>query len=252
MIKIPARGRHITQESQTIAPNLLGVPLATFRRRMAAFIFDTMVFGIFLGAVFLGLTCLSFDREDPTFFPRLKSLGKVADETEAARIRNQLTVDFLKIVDTRCPEALSADVKTMLASGDQVGLADLLPDEDLTIGFGSGSTRVVETDDRMTLSVGTDLLLGSASSVFSWGAFFVIWFTLWTRLGKGRSLGKRLLGIQIIRLDDKPLNWWDAFSRSGGYGASAATLFLGFLEAIFHPNRQAIHDRIAATVVVRK
>ena len=77
------------------------------------------------------------------------------------------------------------------------------------------------------------------------------WFTLWLRLTRGRSPGKYLFRMRVVRLDGKKLGWWDAFSRAGGYSASAATLLLGFLEAIWHPNRQAIHDRIAGTVVVR-
>ena len=39
--------------------------------------------------------------------------------------------------------------------------------------------------------------------------------------------------------------------RAGGYSASAATALLGFLEMIWDPNRQTLHDRIAATVVLR-
>jgi len=60
-----------------------------------------------------------------------------------------------------------------------------------------------------------------------------------------------LLRIRVLRLDNKRLTLWDAFGRAGGYSASVATLGLGFLEALWHPNRQAIHDRIARTVVVR-
>jgi len=41
MLRIPERGRHITQEPQVIAPHLLGVNLATFRRR--AFAITVMV-----------------------------------------------------------------------------------------------------------------------------------------------------------------------------------------------------------------
>jgi len=55
----------------------------------------------------------------------------------------------------------------------------------------------------------------------------------------------------VARLDGRPLRWWDAFGRAGGYSASAATLLLGFLEMIWDPNRQTLHDRIAATVVLR-
>ena len=94
--------------------------------------------------------------------------------------------------------------------------------------------------------------MGNFSSVFGWGGMFVIWFTLWTLMTKGGSPGKFLLRIKVIKLDGKPLRLWDCFSRAAGYGTSTATLMLGFLEAIWHPNRQAIHDKIAGTVVVRR
>ena len=44
---------------------------------------------------------------------------------------------------------------------------------------------------------------------------------------------------------------WDAFGRAGGYTASLSTFGLGFLEALWNPNRQTIHDRISGTVVLR-
>ena len=230
----------------------MGAPLATFRRRLGAMVLDTLVFGIIIGTLFVGLTCLSLYHEDPTFFPRLKSVNGKTDQDELSRARKQLSLDFLKLVDKRCPDAFSSEIKTFIAEDNAFEAGKVLPLEELAIGFGSGPTKATQSNGQTTLSLGTDLVLGSASSVMSWGAFFVGWFTVWTRLGKGRTFGKKLLGIQVIRLDDKPLTWWDCFSRAGGYGASAATLFLGFLEAIFHPNRQAIHDRISGTVVIRK
>ena len=81
---------------------------------------------------------------------------------------------------------------------------------------------------------------------------FVAWFTLWTLITRGRSPGKALVRIRVVRLDGKEMRLWDCFSRSAGYSASAATLLLGFLEVIWDPNRQAIHDKIAGTVVVRE
>ena len=42
-----------------------------------------------------------------------------------------------------------------------------------------------------------------------------------------------------------------AFGRAGGYSASLSTFGLGFLEALWNPNRQTIHDRISGTVVLR-
>ena len=58
--------------------------------------------------------------------------------------------------------------------------------------------------------------------------------------------------LRSLRLDCKRLNLWDTFGRAGGYSASIATLGIGFLEALWHPNRQAVHDRISETVVMRE
>lgn len=82
---------------------------------------------------------------------------------------------------------------------------------------------------------------------FGWAAFY---FTILTSLTQGQTLGKKLLGMRVIRLDGRYLTLWDAFGRYGGYGAGIATGLLGFLQIFWDPNRQPIHDKISSTVVV--
>lgn len=79
-----------------------------------------------------------------------------------------------------------------------------------------------------------------------------IYFTASLALWLGRTPGKRLLGIRVVRIDGEPLTTWDAFSRFGGYAASVLTGLLGFAQLLWDPNRQALHDRIAGTVVIRE
>ena len=43
----------------------------------------------------------------------------------------------------------------------------------------------------------------------------------------------------------------DCFGRCGGYGAGFATGLLGFLQVYWDPSRQAIQDKISATVVIQ-
>jgi DNA-binding transcriptional MerR regulator len=83
---------------------------------------------------------------------------------------------------------------------------------------------------------------------FGWAGLY---FTLFLAFWKGRTPGKRLVGIRVVRLDGKPIGLWAAFNRFGGYAASIFTGLLGFFEMFWDRNRQALHDRIAATVVVR-
>jgi hypothetical protein len=82
---------------------------------------------------------------------------------------------------------------------------------------------------------------------FGWAAFY---FTVLTAAWHGQTPGKRLFNIRVIQLDGTPLSVWDSFGRYGGYGAGLATGLLGFLQIYWDPNRQAIHDKISATVVI--
>ncbi|WP_229360276.1 RDD family protein [Ferrimonas sediminicola] len=77
-----------------------------------------------------------------------------------------------------------------------------------------------------------------------------VYFTVFTAWFHGQTLGKKLLAIRVIQLDNTPLSLWAAFGRYGGYGAGVATGLTGFLQIFWDPNRQGIHDKIASTVVV--
>ncbi len=78
-----------------------------------------------------------------------------------------------------------------------------------------------------------------------------LYFTAFLALWRGQTPGKRLLGIRVLRLNGRPITWWAAFERFGGYAAGPATGLLGFLQIYWDRNRQAIHDKISETVVVQ-
>jgi hypothetical protein len=77
-----------------------------------------------------------------------------------------------------------------------------------------------------------------------------LYFTFLTGFFRGRTPGKRLLNVRIVRLDGKPLGYWVSFERFGGYAASLFTGFEGFLRILWDPNRQGLEDKLAETVVV--
>lgn len=81
--------------------------------------------------------------------------------------------------------------------------------------------------------------------------WWTMYFAILMPQMKGQTPGKRALGIRVLRLDGGPITWWHAFERAGGYAAGFATGLLGFAQICWDPNRQAIHDKIAGTVVVR-
>ncbi len=83
---------------------------------------------------------------------------------------------------------------------------------------------------------------------FGWSG---IYFTLVAGSWNGRTLGKRLFGTRAVRINNARLTYFDAFIRSGGYVAGVAMGMIGFLKLLWEPNRQAVEDRIAGTVVIK-
>ena len=83
---------------------------------------------------------------------------------------------------------------------------------------------------------------------FGWAG---VYFTLSLAWLGGRTPGKWIVGTRVVRLDGRPLTTLDAFTRYGGYAAGLATGLIGFARVLWEPNRQAIEDKIAWTVVVR-
>ena len=243
------RGRRtmVTDEPQRIAPELMGRPLGSVRRRFAALALDSLLCSLVTLAVLLGLTAYSVEDQDPGFLGAVRAAAQSGEREQGRDVFRRLLIQ----VTERRPDVLTSEQTALLRDGDTEALGDLF-DDDTTITYGGGApTRIVRDGDRQRLEIGNDVLLGRFDSLFGWGAFYVGWFTLWTRVGRGRTLGKLVFGLRVVRLDGRKLSLWDSFGRAGGYAASAATLLLGFLEAVKHPNRQAMHDKISGTVVLR-
>lgn len=84
-----------------------------------------------------------------------------------------------------------------------------------------------------------------------WGLVaMVFYFGVLTYVGKGRTPGKRLMGIRVVSTSDERLSLWHSIERALGYAASALEGGFGFAQYFIHPNHRTVHDRIAETIVV--
>jgi hypothetical protein len=82
---------------------------------------------------------------------------------------------------------------------------------------------------------------------FGWA---IAYFSLLPFWWKGQTVGKRLFGLRVVHLAGKTMGLTDCFGRYGGYAAGLATGGLGLLQVLWDPNRQAVEDKLAHTVVV--
>lgn len=66
------------------------------------------------------------------------------------------------------------------------------------------------------------------------------------------TLGKMAIGIKVTDIDGRRIGFWRATGRHFAQFLSSITLGIGFIMAGFTKRRQALHDKLAGTLVVRK
>ncbi|HET6229581.1 MAG TPA: RDD family protein [Longimicrobiaceae bacterium] len=133
--------------------------------------------------------------------------------------------------------------------------ADTLADAEARIGkLESANEELKDAAESAKDQPGPGILkvLGNAADdlglSFGWMALY---FTGFLALWQGQTPGKRIAGIRVMRLGGEKITFWAAFERYGGYAASVFTGLLGFAQILWDRNRQALHDKIVETVVVR-
>ncbi len=79
-----------------------------------------------------------------------------------------------------------------------------------------------------------------------------LYFTFFLGFWRGQTPGKRVFRIRVVRLDGKPITWWDSFERFGGYAAGVFTGLAGYFQVFWDRNRQALQDKVVETVVIKQ
>lgn len=75
-------------------------------------------------------------------------------------------------------------------------------------------------------------------------------YFIWPYSTDGQTIGKRVMKIKVVSCDGSPLNWGKGLLRTVGYVLSTIPFGFGFLWALWDPDKQAGHDKIAGTYVV--
>lgn len=67
----------------------------------------------------------------------------------------------------------------------------------------------------------------------------------------GQTPGKMAVGIKVVEEGGSPVSWQTAVRRGWGYLVTGLTLLTGFILVAFDAKKQALHDKIADTYVVK-
>ncbi len=84
-------------------------------------------------------------------------------------------------------------------------------------------------------------------------AFVLFLNLLYFQMGtyyKGQTLGKRIVGIQVVSLNGYHIKLGQSILRTLGYFISLGSLGIGFFAAMWEKKEQCWHDIVAETIVI--
>jgi uncharacterized RDD family membrane protein YckC len=111
-----------------------------------------------------------------------------------------------------------------------------------------GKVGFMDADGNLNVSfIIMEICLILFSLVVKW-----LYFALQESSSAQATLGKRAMGIQVTNLEGQRIGFGQASGRFFGKIISGMTLLIGYMMAGFTERKQALHDMIAGTLVVRK
>jgi len=123
--------------------------------------------------------------------------------------------------------------------GGYFGLADV----ELS---GTMGTSTAQYSRQADASESAQLIFALAIIVVSW-----LYFALLESSAKQGTLGKMALGIKVTDLDGNRISFGRATGRFFAKIISGMILMIGYIMAAFTAKKQALHDIIASTLVIK-
>jgi uncharacterized RDD family membrane protein YckC len=112
-----------------------------------------------------------------------------------------------------------------------------IPDVLIALGLERQLDTIFNPDDGFVLR--------GFAFIFGVGLYHVFFLTL-----ANRTIGKAVMGLQVVPLSGGRIGLFRAILRYFGYIVSIIPLFFGFIWILFSRRRQGWHDKIARTCVV--
>ena len=239
--------RRFDPQSLAVFPALGGQALPSPRRRMAAFAIDYAVLLLPTLATALLFAGLALRWSDPAGYTAVRAAVFAMPQEPAAQ--HAVLRDLARVLAHIDAEGLPAAVKADVEAGDLDRAADRLADAEILISLDLGGGETVPTAPN-TVRLALERLIPDALRTAALFLVPAIYFAVATARW-GTTVGKRLLGLRVVRLDGRPLTLLEGIERFGAYFGILGTLGLGLFDLWRDPNRRLGHDRAVDTVVLR-
>jgi uncharacterized RDD family membrane protein YckC len=103
-----------------------------------------------------------------------------------------------------------------------------------------------EAAEVLSKGLGGMMMANLLSTVIS-----ILYFAYFESSAKQGTFGKQALGIQVTDMDGNRISFGKAILRNIGRIISGMILLIGYIMAAFTSKKQALHDLIASTLVLK-
>jgi uncharacterized RDD family membrane protein YckC len=227
--------------------SLLGRELAPPLRRLLAFGIDVALIVVPTIVAAVLWSALALRVSDRPAYDALRAIVDGRVRTEAQSL-DAMTALLPKLMDIGA-QGLPLEAIAAVHAGRPREGAAYLTDANIELSLGPGEDQRALKPGYVRVPVAKFVPeVARAAALFGVPALY---FTLLGLTSWG-SLGKRLLGLEVRRIDGQPMTLGTAFERFGGYASVPGTLFTGLADLWRDPNRRLAHDRGTGTVVLRR
>ena len=247
MPTMPAR--FLRDEPLRVVGELRGQPLASPLRRAIAFAVDCAIVIIPSVAVALAVAAVSLRLSQPHVLSALRTLIGGGEKLAPAE-RHAALRELAPVLVRLDAEGLSDDVVEAVRAGDLDRAADGLAKRNLVIAMSFAEEPTARATPGAVRFPLERLIPKAVRGVTLYGVA-ALYFGLFTRGRRGATIGKRLVGIRVARLDGERVTLLESLERFVGYLHIPGTLFIGLADLWRDPNRRLAHDRVAHTAVLR-
>lgn len=233
-----------------VAPAFVGRRVASPMRRFLAFGIDYAILLIptIIAALLFAAVAMRV-RERPAWdaLMAIKSGAAKSPEQETAFLAALLPM--LIHAESR---GIPSEVEHLVEEGKATEAAELIKDYNISANLTFSEEGPTNKLPPKTIQLSVSNLIPSTARGIALFLIPALYFTVLTRTKSGATIGKRLTGIHVVRLDGHRLSWLESFERFVAYLHIPATLFIGLVDLWHDPNRRMGHDRAAHTAVLRK
>lgn len=122
----------------------------------------------------------------------------------------------------------------------------------LGLGIASQVDSGTDLSEEATVGLIGAVIAAVGSAILIIYAISILYFAIMESSKTQASVGKMALGIKVTDMEGNRITFGKSLLRAIGRLISSAIMYIGYIMAAFTDKKQALHDIIANTLVVKK